>query len=294
MSENLPAKRDDAAIVEKVVIQGDLAELAPADRVAYYSRVCESLGLNPLTKPFEYIELNERLTLYAKRDATDQLRHSRKINVTIVSRETIEGVYVVTARATTPDGRTDESIGAVPLTKENGTWETAQSGKRYFKRNGQHVPLRGDELANALMKAETKAKRRVTLSIAGLGWLDETEIETIPSARREPEKRTVDTATGEIVDATELPDFGPPPANGHDNSAELAAIARRRQKLLDRWQALWTEAQDLSLPNVEPLASTASSEEITRRGQELAARIERYKQARQDSADLFPEVEDGN
>ena len=30
------------------------------------------------------------------------------------------------------------------------------------------------------MKAETKAKRRVTLSIAGLGWLDETELETIP------------------------------------------------------------------------------------------------------------------
>ena len=40
--------------------------------------------------------------------------------------------------------------------------------------------LKGDALANALMKAETKAKRRVTLSIAGLGWLDETELETIP------------------------------------------------------------------------------------------------------------------
>jgi hypothetical protein len=32
------------------------------------------------------------------------------------------------------------------------------------------------------MKAETKAKRRVTLSICGLGLLDETEIETIPGA----------------------------------------------------------------------------------------------------------------
>jgi hypothetical protein len=39
--------------------------------------------------------------------------------------------------------------------------------------------LKGDALANALMKAETKAKRRVTLSIAGLGWLDETELETV-------------------------------------------------------------------------------------------------------------------
>jgi hypothetical protein len=43
--------------------------------------------------------------------------------------------------------------------------------------------LKGDALANALMKAETKAKRRVTLSLAGLGWLDETEIASIPDVR---------------------------------------------------------------------------------------------------------------
>jgi hypothetical protein len=48
------------------------------------------------------------------------------------------------------------------------------------------VGLRGEALANAIMKAETKAKRRATLSICGLGFLDETEIETIPDARSEP------------------------------------------------------------------------------------------------------------
>ena len=31
-----------------------------------------------------------------------------------------------------------------------------------------------------MMKAETKAKRRVTLSICGLGVLDETEVENVP------------------------------------------------------------------------------------------------------------------
>ena len=40
--------------------------------------------------------------------------------------------------------------------------------------------LKGDVLCNAIMKAETKAKRRVTLSVCGLGFLDESEIETIP------------------------------------------------------------------------------------------------------------------
>jgi hypothetical protein len=43
--------------------------------------------------------------------------------------------------------------------------------------------LSGEALANALMKAETKAKRRATLSICGLGMLDETEVEDVPGVR---------------------------------------------------------------------------------------------------------------
>ena len=39
---------------------------------------------------------------------------------------------------------------------------------------------------NVLMKCETKAKRRATLSILGLGVLDEMELETIPANVQEP------------------------------------------------------------------------------------------------------------
>ena len=39
---------------------------------------------------------------------------------------------------------------------------------------------------NVLMKVETKAKRRATLSILGLGMLDEMELETIPANAQEP------------------------------------------------------------------------------------------------------------
>jgi len=161
-------------IIEQVVVSGDLAKLTPAQRVNYYNRVCNSMGLNPLTRPFDYITLNNKLTLYAKRDAADQLRKLHGVSVQIVSRERIEDVFTVTAHATMPDGRSDESIGAVAL----GT-------------------LKGEALANALMKAETKAKRRVTLSIVGLGWLDETEVETIRDAR----PVMVDASTGEILTA---------------------------------------------------------------------------------------------
>ncbi len=153
-------KDEGAAQLERVLVTGDLAQLKPEERLNYYKMVCESVGLNPLTRPLEYITLNGKLTLYARKDATDQLRSIHCVSVTIQARELTEGVYVVTARAAMPSGRTDESIGAVPI--EN---------------------LKGESRANAMMKAETKAKRRATLSICGMGMLDETEIETIPGAR---------------------------------------------------------------------------------------------------------------
>jgi hypothetical protein len=156
-----------AEAIERVVIQGDLARLNPEERVNYYRLVCESVGLNPLTKPFEYITLNGKLTLYARKDATDQLRNIHQVSVRIVGREVVEGCYVVTAQASFPSGRVDESIGAVPI--EN---------------------LKGENRANAMMKCETKAKRRVTLSACGLGMLDEMEIETIPSARQDIQRTT--------------------------------------------------------------------------------------------------------
>lgn len=151
---------NNAALMERVLLAGDLSKLSTSDRLFYYGKVCESVGLNPLTRPFDYLTLNGKMVLYAKRDATDQLRRIHGVSVTIKARDRIEeGVYIVTANARDKNGREDESTGAVNI-----------------------KGLAGDPLANALMKAETKAKRRVTLSICGLGMLDETEIETIPGA----------------------------------------------------------------------------------------------------------------
>lgn len=161
---NAVAPIDQNAVMERVLLAGDLSKLSTQDRLFYYGKVCDSVGLNPLTRPFDYLTLNGKMVLYAKRDATDQLRKIHNVSVTIKLRETIEGVYVVTANAKDKTGREDESTGAVSI-----------------------QGLKGDALANALMKAETKAKRRVTLSICGLGLLDETEIETIPSARISPQ-----------------------------------------------------------------------------------------------------------
>ena len=188
MSAQLAVVREpaDAAMMEQVVVVGDLTNMRPAQRVMYYNRVCESLGLNPFTKPFDYIRLNGKLVLYARKDATEQLRKKNRVSITRLETEIAEGVYIVTAYAQTGDGRTDSDIGAVNV-----------------------QGLTGEAKANAMMKAITKAKRRVTLSICGLGWLDETEIDSISDAQRVP----VSVETGEIVEGqvTERPaDTAPP------------------------------------------------------------------------------------
>ena len=167
-----------AQALENVLISGDLSKLSPADRMGYYQAVCNSLGLNPLTKPFDYITLNGKLQLYALKACTDQLREKHNISIVITNKEMVDDIYVVTAMATMPDGRTDTDDGAVSV-----------SG------------LRGEAHANALMKTVTKAKRRVTLSISGLGMLDESEAETIPGARTQ----AVDIATGEIQAGASTP-----------------------------------------------------------------------------------------
>lgn len=160
------------ALAEQVAVIGDLAQLTPQQRMAYYSRVCESLGINPYTQPFQYIRLNNKLVLYATRTAADQLRRRNGVSLDAPRIEFADGLVIVTVTGRAADGRTDTEIGAVPLGN-----------------------LQGEARANAIMKAVTKAKRRLTLSICGLGWLDETEVETIPTAR----PVTV-TADGEIVD----------------------------------------------------------------------------------------------
>lgn len=148
-----------AEMLEKVVVDGDLSKLTSAQRLDYYRQVCQSCGLNPLTKPFDYLRLNGKLTLYARKDATDQLRKIHGVSVDDVTREFMDDLIIATAKGHDATGRTDFEIGVVSKKDMQGN------------------------LGNALMKAVTKAKRRLTLSLCGLGWLDETETETIPDAR---------------------------------------------------------------------------------------------------------------
>ena len=153
----------ESRLVDSLVTRGDISGLSAADRARVYVGICRRLGLEPSTQPLAAIKLNGKEVLYPTRGATDQLAAIHRVN-----REIIDGpramdfagtklIYAV-CRASLPSGRTETAVATVPLT----------------------------DPVNALMKCETKAKRRATLSILGLGMLDESELETIPAYAKAP------------------------------------------------------------------------------------------------------------
>lgn len=191
---------------ETALLSGDLSKLTPDGRAALYMSVCRSLGLNPLTQPFAYITLNSKLTMYALKNCTDQLRAIHNVNLQVIGQpEVDDGVLYVRVRATLPNGRMDEDLGAVSI-----------------------KGLAGEPLANARMKAITKAKRRVTLSICGLGMLDDSEVDSISGAWRVEETparqlSAVNKETGEITTPDEPKDTDPVPDKWLRRLRKLAA-----------------------------------------------------------------------
>jgi len=188
MNNQKPSEITKASeLLSQIIIGGDLSKLSATDKVRYYNGYCERMGLDPYTKPFDLLRLNGREVLYCTRSGTQQLNKLHQVSHLITSRELIEavGVYQVTSKASLPDGRCTESIGAVNITG-----------------------LKGEAYANAIMKAETKAKRRATLDLLGLGVLDETEAESIPNA--EPRSIELVQEPQELpeADSKEFPTLG--------------------------------------------------------------------------------------
>ena len=160
------AEIDGGALLEELLAQAhangqDTRALDKNQRRAVLVELARKLGLNPLSNAVMFLLTNGRETLYVTKQGTDQIAAREKLR-----RETIKGPEVVQienrkvvfcqVRATHPDGRSEVSTATLAL----------------------------QDVVNDLMKCESKAKRRATLSVCGLGLLAEDEIEAIPGAQR--------------------------------------------------------------------------------------------------------------
>ncbi len=195
-------------VMSSVVLNGDVSKLKPEQKVSFYIELCKRVGIDPATQPFKLLKLNGKEIFYADKSATQQLSKLHNISHEIVKRERVEDVYVVTVRATSNGRYTDED-GAVTIGN-----------------------AKGDALANALMKATTKAKRRAVLALMGLGMLDESEIETIPNAVTVEMHKTDTSVNDAVVVEKKTPDFSD---ETEKRSKALTAISKASsQATLDK------------------------------------------------------------
>jgi hypothetical protein len=158
---DLDVMLEEAALaVQRVNAAGkDTRALSPKEREATLAGLSRALGLNPLVNGVRFLTLQGGEVLYVTRQATDQIAARLRLNrETLVGPEVrdVAGTKMVfcQVRVTAPDKRSEVATATLPLR----------------------------DPANDLMKCETKAKRRATLSLAGLGLLTEEETETIPGA----------------------------------------------------------------------------------------------------------------
>lgn len=207
-----------AQTIEDVLMRGDLSKLNDEQRLEYCNSICKMVGLNPLTKPFDYLFLNGKLTLYPNKSCAEQLRKIHNISLEIVSQDlNADGLYTVHARAKDGTGRTDEDIGVVTFGQLRG----------------------GDAVANMILKCVTKAKRRVTLSICGLGFLDSEGDDAPRTEKRQPYRlypaedktpdETSDDDTGELITQKQIEEL----------IKDADALGLDKRKMLDTFGKRW-------------------------------------------------------
>ena len=165
-----------------LVANGDAAKLTADQKLQYFKARCDAAGLDYRAQPFQFISMNGKLVLYALKAATDQLASKHGIKLEIQSQATENGLRTVVVRAIAQDGRQTDEIGVVPV-------------------DG----IKGADLANAFMKAVTKAKRRAVLSLCGLGMMDESELDTVI---HDSPKASVTSSPATVPEIEEMPNDG--------------------------------------------------------------------------------------
>lgn len=169
--ENIMAK-----IIESF---GDFSVLTKEEINTYTSFLCDKYGLDKSTQPIRFIKdkNSENIIPYLTRNATDQLR--KNLGISVIE-ENIQFspnglACIVTVKVQDKEGRTDMDTGSVFI-----------------------GGLVGNEYSDKIMTCVTKAKKRATISLSGIGILDETEVQGIAEGVLRESIQSKETLEGEI------------------------------------------------------------------------------------------------
>ena len=151
--------------IRELIVKNDIGQMSDEERVEHYANICKMLGLNPLTSPLGYFNFDGRVQLYAKREATEQLRALYGISCEILDRQWVappdsdrKTIYMVSVRATR-NGRIDDASGAVSMIAKR---RNRSSG------NVEKQALTEEEVANAMLRCECVPLESQMLTRRGL------------------------------------------------------------------------------------------------------------------------------
>src|SRR5208337_538419 len=138
----------------------NLNTATPQELESYKAAVSAVLGVDPLM--LDYITMPDPMgftgtnrVLYAKRGAAEVLRKNMGIDILSLTPYESNGWLLFTAVAKNREGRQEVAVGAAYV-----------------------QGITGEKVAHAVMTAQTRAVRRVTLQFVTGGILDESEVQT--------------------------------------------------------------------------------------------------------------------
>jgi hypothetical protein len=144
-------------ILTNIGLNGSVSHFDKSQKQALLSKLCMTLGLNEETQPFRiYTNSMGEEYIYATKECCAQLRHRECISIEEIDIPIILGNTIsVRVKGSNKHDRTSWEIGSV----------------------GVDATLTPAQEAHAIMTAVTKAKRRLTLCLSGLGVLADVELE---------------------------------------------------------------------------------------------------------------------
>lgn len=160
---------------------GDVINFTDVEKIQVMHMLCKRLELDPITRPLDLIKLPptnktpEREIWYLTASGCEMIAAKWKMSFKIKEKgvDRDSGIAYFIIEGTIPEtNRTDEATAYVQCLTINP--------------KGEKELFFGTNMANALMKCETKARRRLIKRLTGLDYIDEDDL---------PDKKELDKQT---------------------------------------------------------------------------------------------------
>ncbi len=158
-------------VMSKFLRTGDVIHFNDEEKLQIMHMICKRLGVDPISRPLELLKL----------PGTDKMPAREIWYLSATGCELIAGIWKMSFRIKEKGIEKDEGVayyvieGKIPDTdRVDEATAYVECGTRLT--NGEVKLWFGTQMANARMKAETKARRRLIRRLTGLDFIDEDDI----------------------------------------------------------------------------------------------------------------------